>query len=85
MAWINSKYPEPGKNVLVYDLIEGIVIGYHDQWCGNKYFFISNTSSPLTMVACWQELPSKPNIHSTMQDSMNKKEMVVKVQVEEVK
>lgn len=78
MHWITDKYPEPGKNVLIYDLIEGIVIGYHDLWCGSKYFF-STSNSPLSSVACWKELPNKPDVHSTIQANISKKEMIVKV------
>lgn len=57
-VWITTKYPEPYKSVLVYDIHEGYEIAYYDNVMNMFYTDKSNISLPY--VTAWQSLPQLP-------------------------
>ena len=60
--WITTKYPEPYKNVMVYDIHEGYAIAYYDNVMNTFYDIKTGQSLPYTIA--WRPLPSIP--HSVM-------------------
>lgn len=56
--WITTKYPEPFKNVLAYDIHDGYIVAYYDNIMNMFYDARSNISMPF--VTAWQPLPKVP-------------------------
>ena len=56
--WINDKYPEPYKDILVFDLQEGFCVAHYDNIM--NIFYSKETYKSLFNVTAWKSLPKMP-------------------------
>jgi hypothetical protein len=66
--WITYKYPDPYKKVLIFDLIDGVHLGFYDKEL-DTFFTTDNYS--LNYVAGWVDIPSStPVTTRTIRDNV---------------
>lgn len=61
--WVLDRLPEPFKKVLVYDLIEGQMVGYFDV---RRNIFLDINDVTIGYVAGWKELSENPKTTRTL-------------------
>lgn len=67
-SWVTNKNSDPYKQVLLFDLMEGYIIGYFDIHT-NSYYDMNNVL--VGYVAGWQDLPERLNTKSTIQRNLS--------------
>lgn len=67
--WIDDKYPEPYKDILVFDLLEGYTIAHYDNVM--NVFYSKETYKSLFNVIAWQSLPKMPRPSSPLKQRVH--------------
>ena len=78
--WITDRYPEPYKDILMFDLLKGKILGFYDI---RRDTFINNNGSEVYDVAGWCYLPKDLKTDKTLKQSLNSyipKVSVVKIE-----
>lgn len=65
--WIDNKYPEPYKEVILDSLVDGINFGYYDSV---EDQFKDRSGSLLTHVRGWQPTPESMTSFSTLKQKV---------------
>lgn len=66
--WITTRYPEPYKDVIVFDLYSGTHIAYYDNIMNT--FYDKQTGEPLSYVSSWMSQPVPPRTALPLRQSV---------------